>query len=157
MKIRLILIVALSVTALAGCSDERAEVGTTFYHLGGIPEDIELHIELRDNWHQYYYILNNEEPSKGPYLTGGGGVLEVAFIILDGSYESTTDGVLELPLKPDWRWWIDFHITENDPIHTCWGCMGSIEYDLDPALGYDESMKLYVVWGGNSISNPVIY
>ena len=52
---------------------------------------------------------------------------------------------------------MNFHIQEDNPVDVCFGCFGYEEYDLDPILGFGSNMKLWIVWGGNSISDPVTY
>lgn len=44
-----------------------------------------------------------------------------------------------------------------DPIRQCFGCFGSVAFDLLPAYRTVDHDSIWVVWGGNSISNPVTY
>jgi hypothetical protein len=101
--------------------------------------------------------LDSGNQSAGPFATGKSGDLMMFFALLSDDSLSTTSGSLELPLKKDWAWGVSFAVSSEDPALTCFGCRGSKSYELDPVLGYDENMRLYVVWGGNSICDPVIY
>jgi hypothetical protein len=94
---------------------------------------------------------------EGPFSTAHSGNIHVDFALLNDGVASSTRGSIELPLRHDWAWGVDFWVSDTNPTSMCYGCMGSLEFPLDPALGYDPSMKLYVFWGGNSISDPVVY
>jgi len=58
---------------------------------------------------------------------------------------------LEVP--SDWEWEVQFHLGLLDPADTCFGCAGSQAYELAD----DREERLFVVWGDNSISDPVSY
>jgi len=102
-------------------------------------------------------LVLDEYDREGPFSTAHSGNIHIDFALLNGGVASSTRGSLELPLQHDWGWGVDFWVSDTNPITMCFGCMGSLEFPLDSALGYDPSMKLYILWGGNSISNPVEY
>ena len=102
-------------------------------------------------------LLLDEYEREGPFSTAHSGNIHIDFALLDGGVASSTRGSIELPLQHDWGWSVSFSVSDTNPTSRCYGCMGSLEFPLDSALGYDPSMKLYIVWGGNSISNPVVY
>jgi hypothetical protein len=64
-----------------------------------------------------------------------------------------TAGQVRLEVIPDWEWEVQFHLSATDPADTCFGCQGSVAFDL----AGENTSRLYVVWGGNSISDPVAY
>ena len=141
----------------AGCGTEKSEIRLS---IRGYPQDgpaPELLVRLRDGLRVLEYTLDAETKSVGPIGTGSAGTLSVEFTVLHDGVPTETAGSIALPLKRDWRWGVDFSITVNDPMDTCFGCFGSEEFELDPVLGYDSQQRLYVVWGGHSISNPVVY
>jgi hypothetical protein len=78
-------------------------------------------------------------------------------MLFTGGEQTETSAGIELPLKLDWGWGVDIFIQAGDPTHGCFGCMGAESFELDPSLGYDRDTMLHIVWGGNSISNPVYY
>jgi hypothetical protein len=80
-----------------------------------------------------------------------GDELQVRFAMVVDDVEIAT-GVLVLEVIEDWEWEVQFHIAATDPAATCMGCQGSQEY----ALRGDER-RLFVVWGGNSRSDPVVW
>jgi hypothetical protein len=62
-------------------------------------------------------------------------------------------GDIELDLRDDWEWEVQFHLAADDPADRCFGCIGSRGFAIDG----EEGLRVFVVWGGNSISDPVVY
>jgi hypothetical protein len=83
--------------------------------------------------------------------------MKISFTLIHDGKETETQGVIALELRKDWGWGVSFIIDSEDMLGMRFGCMGGNTYELDEVLGYDESKKLHVTWGGNSISNPVVY
>ena len=102
-------------------------------------------------------VLDEPHYYAGPFSTAHSDNIHIDFAVLNNGVASSTRGSLELPLQHDWAWQVDFWVSATDPSLMCFGCMGSLKFPLDPALGYDPSLKLWVDWGGNSISDPVVY
>lgn len=148
---------ALALAAIQGCGPERSEVRLSLYRNAAEEPVPELRVSLRDGLRVEEFTLGGSVRSVGPLETGSAGTLHIDFALLADGVPSETSGSIGLPLKPDWRWGVDFHIAVEDPMQQCFGCFGSRSFELDPALGFDEGLMLWVVWGGNSISNPVVY
>ena len=95
--------------------------------------------------------------SAGPYNTRTNGTLKVSFVATrDGDTIST--GSVELPLRPDWEWGVTLRAQRGDPATGCLGCVGIQAFPIAESFqqqGMSES--IYLVWGGNSIKNPVVY
>ena len=157
MNIRVVFVVAACVSLLTGCLDERAEVRLTVYKDYELNQFPEIDVVIRDGMHASELILNESTPSVGPFGTRKHGELKITCTVLLDGEPTQTRGSIELPLRPDWRWGVDFFIRDEDPAETCFGCFGSKSFELDPKLGYGEGKKFYIVWGGNSISHPVVY
>lgn len=92
--------------------------------------------------------------------TSTDGTLVVEYQLRDGeTKQQISEGEFQLDLKEDWRY--SFYLlsdsTEADPTVRCFGCGGyfSFAYSTDSSLS--DSDSLYVVWGGNDITDPVIY
>ena len=66
-------------------------------------------------------------------------------------------GSVRLDLRRDWIWGVEIRIDSLDPTRECFGCAGSRSFPL--AREYQRSVRdsVWMVWGGNSIRNPVIY
>jgi hypothetical protein len=82
--------------------------------------------------------------------------LEVTYEISDGGAVLSSGTVL-LPRRSDWRWGVTIEAATADPAEFCFGCFGSRAFALAPAFRPPGRDSIWVVWGGNSISNPVIY
>ena len=88
-----------------------------------------------------------------PVATPSTGTLRVVVRFNSGGRTVATRD-LELPLKPDWRWGLALHVTARNPTEGCMGCFG---VRSTPIPGSTTGEQLHVVWGGNSISSPVVY
>ena len=87
--------------------------------------------------------------------------MNVSFSFLNESSE-LSDGEFELELREDWQWSVNFQIDSADynPLNECFGCQFYESFDLNPEAltnSETEADSLYVVLGGNYISEPVIY
>jgi hypothetical protein len=143
---------------LVGCSEKDARVRLSFHADPLENTDLSLRMVLHDDDGARTTInLGSSPESVGPFDTKNSGRMTIDFQLLANGKPQSTAGTLELPLKEDWIWGVDFFIREEDPLGICFGCEGSREYELDETLGYPPEEKLYAVWGGNSISNPVVY
>ncbi len=119
-------------------------------------------IELNDGLHTYIidgddYDMSSSGYQSKTYKTKMSGTLQISFTISADSPTPVVSGDFSIELKPDWRWTVDIFVTENNPIETCFGCFGSEEYDIPALIQRNPEDKLYFVWGGNSIKDPVIY
>lgn len=157
MNIRVVFVIAACMSLLTGCLDERAEVRFTVYKDYELNQVPEIDVFIHDGSHASEFVLNESTPSVGPFGTGRHGDLKIVCVVLLDGQATQTRGSIELPLRSDWRWGVDFFIRDEDPAKTCFGCFGSKSFELDPELGYGEGKKFYIVWGGNSISHPVVY
>jgi hypothetical protein len=73
----------------------------------------------------------------------------------DGVLLST--GSVTLPRKSDWRWHVSIQVATANPLEVCFGCEGAQAFALVEEFRVSEQDSVWVVWGGNSISEPVIY
>ena len=92
-----------------------------------------------------------------PQPTASNGELHVRFELEDHTGRIVSEGAIDLPLKPDWIHGVDIHAASEDPRRYCFGCLGSVRFALDPSAASPAADAIYVVWGGNSISSPVVY
>lgn len=91
------------------------------------------------------------------YPTASAGSLMVHFTLLAPTDDTISTGDAAIPLKPDWTWEITCYVAPYNPIYGCWGCFGSSAFAMDSAYQDTIADSVFIVWGGNSISNPVIY
>lgn len=90
------------------------------------------------------------------FETRTSGTLRVDVTVRDGA-EEIAEGGVEIPLRPDWRWGVSLSVDDDDPADTCFGCFGSAAFAVAESHRRSPSDSLWVVWGGNSISDPVVY
>ncbi len=93
----------------------------------------------------------------GPFATATSGDLQITAALVDQFDHELAGGTLALPLQPDRRYGIWVSLASGDPTAGCLGCAGSRSFPLDPALDYEPGLSLSIVWGSNSLSNPVVY
>lgn len=99
--------------------------------------------------------------STSAYSSENKGTMTVSFSFLNETSE-LSGGEFELELREDWRWGVNFQIgpADYDPLETCLGCQFYESFELNQeALSNTESEadSLYVIVGGNYISQPVVY
>jgi hypothetical protein len=93
----------------------------------------------------------------GPFDTATSGQLTVDAALLNQEGDPLTSGTVKLPLKSDWEYRVTVAVGQTNPIRGCFGCQGSKAFAVDPALEFAPQDSLFIVWGGNSISNPIVY
>ena len=89
--------------------------------------------------------------------TGTSGTLTVEFTIADSLGETVASGLALTQLRRDWIWEFTFSRAQANPALTCFGCFGSRVFVFSDSTTFEPGDSLYIIWGGNSISNPVIY
>ena len=157
MNMRFVIAATLIVLVVAGCSDKKSQVRVSVQNCAYASECPDIHVSLSGGVWNYDYVLDESKRSTGPLPTGSSGTMHITVALYSAAGKTETTGSLDLSLRKDWRWGVDIFIQEHDPTEYCFGCFGVKSYELDPVLGYDDEVRLYIVWGGNSISNPVDY
>lgn len=145
-----------ALTLLAGCF-EKSEV--RFSIAGDAQSGITpaVRVSFFDGFGFHEVTLDSLHRSAGPFSTRSSGELKILCSVLSSTGVPLNEGAFALAIKEDWRWGVDLFFSENNPMEGCFGCLGYTSLALDPSLGLGENVLLYIVWGGNSISNPVIY
>jgi hypothetical protein len=151
------LIAAMATLGLLACSQDEARMCISVQSLGGSPDTPEVRVTWKRWPADHTVVLDSTRRTIDEFETGTSGTFSIDFTLLLDGAGTTTTGTVALPLRGDWRWGVDLILSEEDPTATCFGCMGRLAFDVDPVMGYPATMKLWVVWGGNSISNPVVY
>ncbi len=99
-----------------------------------------------------------DAPHTPYYKTMRSGTLTIDFTIASPQGgEPISEGSVSLPLRSDWAWSISFHPSSVNPYEFCFGCSGYESFSLAETYRDTVADSLYVIWGGNSIKNPVIY
>lgn len=158
---KLALLASTMLAILAGCGSDQAEAsrirfaafGLQTEELAGLeitvetgPESLTIEgsqlVETADyqQLHSRWTDIESEE-------------ITVRFAMSDHNGFQLAEGQLTLEVPSDWEWEVQFHLAMLDPADTCFGCAGSQAH----RLADDREQQLFVVWGGNSISDPVSY
>jgi hypothetical protein len=82
------------------------------------------------------------------------GNLHMDVVLARSPGDTVAHGALDLTLRSDWRYGVEISLADSNPTRFCFGCIGSRSFVVSPTLSVD---SLFLVWGGNSISDPVIY
>ena len=92
------------------------------------------------------------------YQTANSGTVMMKFELKTELNKLISKGEISIPLKKDWIWSVDVHHSSMNPMLVCFGCFGSKSFPiLDSAYINNDTDSIFVVYGGNSISNPEIY
>jgi len=84
-------------------------------------------------------------------------MVDVRFMLVDPKAGQICSGQVSLPLAIDHMYEVIFMNQAEDPSLAWWGIAGSKSFPLPPAHRRTEFDSLWIMWGGNSISNPVMY
>ena len=153
-------LILTSVLLLAGCGESLVRVSFRARE----PLDISmLRVEIRDGGRVRRFTGSDFRPRGGGMYdspevgTFAAGTLHISYALVTDANQTVSRGELELPLRSDWRYGIDILPDTSDPTRHCFGCMGSRSFALLPEWRAPAFDSVYVVWGGNSIRNPVVY
>lgn len=152
------LVSALSASvALVACDPDEAKIGV-YYRSDKIVPASQTSVTLSDRQKSYVVqgaaLLPNGNDNTFATAQSGEVTVDVSMADAQGSIAS---GHIALPLRPDWVWGVDVTVDSTNPTRLCLGCMGVRSFALRPGAGRTVRDSLWVVWGGNSIKNPVVY
>lgn len=144
---------------LAGCG-EQARVSYAFFEAPGFEVEL-LVMEFSDGRRTVRLTASDFDPNGSrrdtrEYATRTTGRLETRFWLVQGG-DTLSRGQVDLDLRPDFRFNVIFSRESEDPTKTCFGCFGRRAFELAPELQGVPADSLWVFWGGNSISSPVVY
>jgi hypothetical protein len=145
-----------------GCSEDRALVRVKLYPDSLLTKNM-VTITVDDGQAKWRFDSSSLRSYLGAWSTPeletrSYGSLLVKYQFDDPEGEVVSTGELLLGLRGDWRWGVDIFPRDDSHNRTCMGCFGYESFPiLDPAYTTSESDSVYIIWGGNSISNPVVY
>jgi len=146
---------------LLGCGDE-ARISAEARLDPPLAVDM-LTITVRDPGHtwtwesaDFHTTTARPTPTTTEEETRTSGSAQVSFRLEDAG-DLVSQGSISLPLQSDWRWGVTVTAATTDPREECLGCMGSMAFPLPESYRATDRDSLWLVWGGNSISNPGIY
>jgi hypothetical protein len=154
-------LVALAM-ALTGCGEEARISASAVLAPPLAPSMLTVTVRDRDReieWTAAAFRVTpaNATPSTPEATLGTSGPdLPVAFR-LESAGAVLSAGTVTLPRRRDWRWNVTVQSATTDPNLECFGCVGSQAFPLAAEYRAPDRDSIWVVWGGNSISDPVIY
>lgn len=99
-----------------------------------------------------------EAPHRGePLDTPTRGTLEITVVLARPGEAPMASTTVALEIREDWLWGVDVHLSDQNPTQGCFGCLGHEAVAVPDDLIPEVADSLFVVWGGNSISSPVVY
>ena len=156
------LVISLGVGAAGtGCGGDQASVSYSFFEEPGFSVELVL-LEFSDGDRTRrlksddFVGAAGSRRDSGIFETSTAGELVTSFSLVQGS-DTLASGELRIDLRRDWAWSISFLRVAEDPSATCFGCIGSMPYALSAEAQSTPADSLWLVWGGNSISNPVVF
>ena len=130
-----------------------------------IDPDILISINYTDNKYSYKFSENDFISGKGygelhtitvASDTKGKSIIDFKISKLN---ETLASGILSVQLKNDWARRVGFDIGNYNfiPNSSFGGRTGYVSYPVLGKFKTSRNDSLYIIWGGNSISRPVIY
>lgn len=165
---RVFLCSIVSVT-LASCASFTNPSYVTVRHTGGGYWDDYL-IFLTFATSEGFQVFEQADLGRG--ATGGkttgkvemptSGVVHVSFRVESKNGVIVSAGLFDLPLRSDWQNTVELNPAPAKGNYWeaggCDSCLGSKAFPVHPEHQLDGRVEfMWVVWGGNSIKNPVIY
>jgi hypothetical protein len=155
-----ITVIALLAASTACSPDARISFST---YLGDPLAGATLTVTVEDGTRRWTWTgddfrtsASSAVPTTPSVSTPTSGTAQVAFELQDGN-AVISSGTVSIPLQGDWIWNLHLIASTENPMHGCFGCQGAQAFPLAEAWREEEKDSVWVVWGGNSISHPVIY
>ena len=166
MRIIIILIVSIVIGSCSEInSDRESTIQFKVVKSIKLTDDIVL-ITVHDNFFKWkvYGELDENAPigsnawSSKEFPTTSSGNIIIGFELKTKSNKLISQGDISIPLKEDWAWSVEFRHSSFNPIKGCFGCYGSKSFPiLNDNYIKEDTDSIYVVYGGNYISHPLIY
>ncbi len=164
MRVLFVLTVLVALSVLNSCSNDEARARVSLDKDSLLTRDM-LTVMLSDGRSIWLFGRTNfvQHPQAlglwaTPEIeTKTSGTLTLNFTITDGRGKTLASGSAFTSLRRDWGWEFIFYRANENPALTCFGCFGSRVFVFSDSTLVESGDSLYVIWGGNSISNPVVY
>ncbi|MDX1624676.1 MAG: hypothetical protein R3199_11940 [Gemmatimonadota bacterium] len=83
----------------------------------------------------------------GPFPVPSSGRATVAFVLEPGGVRISS-GEVSFPMRPDFRWGVDFFRLQDDPARLCFGCQGSESFPILFEARRNPEESVWITWGG---------
>ena len=151
--------VGILILSLA-CRSRESRAVVTYVAVPGLPS-AELSLTVDDGVSVRAYRGGELRPqgaalSTPAVETAESGTLRVGYELTEGG-ATVSKGDVQMPLRKDWSWEVTIRVDSLNPSRYCFGCSGATAFPLAAQFRRVPADSVWVTWGGNSISNPVIY
>jgi hypothetical protein len=85
------------------------------------------------------------------------GSLQGEFTLESSTGQVIAAGSFDIELYPGWRWNLGFYPGKGDPAASCFGCAGSVGFEISPEYRAAAGDSLWVVWGGGPRQGGIVY
>lgn len=158
-------VILFLIVSISGCSliNDKTNIAQVKFRLENTSENEEqIPVIIDFVSHEYFKTITSsdfpdENSSIGPFRVSTSGKLAITARLINSEQEPVVTNVIKLPLHSDLQYSITVYIGSYNPMETCFGCQGSKAVSLDSILNFFATDSLYIVWGSNSIENPVQY
>lgn len=155
LRLSLPLLVAAALTLFAACDDETAPSQMTLrVRAEPLPGPFAgLNVEVRTSTGVRIFAMPEDfevetaVATAGPFPVPSSGMATVAFVLEPGGARISS-GEVSFPLRPDFRWGVDFFRLQDDPSRLCFGCQGSESFPILFEARRNPEESVWVTWGG---------
>jgi hypothetical protein len=167
MMIRILVALAMASLLTLGCSHEPKSLARVSLDKDTLFVPAMLHVRLDDG--HSVWTFGSDQIGEDPRYPGQwwtpevetahSGTLTMRFSFVTSEQDTVSVGRVSMPIRKDWRWYIGIYGAAGRSYYrNCFGCYGAEPFAiLVPTYALTGSDSVWVIWGGNSISHPVIY
>lgn len=155
--------IALATSLAAACGPGVGESRVQFGVHGDV-ETLRPLLTLTATAGDWAVVVNGEEigTPESPnhsreYRTPDAGTLRIEAVLKRPGEAALATGTIDLEIRDDWIWGVGIFLTDENPTEMCFGCIGYEAFAIPEGLTGAPQDSLFMVWGGNSISDPVVY
>jgi hypothetical protein len=154
---------SVALVAVLGCSSDDDRATATAFYRGRAelpPAAVTLTLGVGGAAHVF---RGSALPAEGVWqvrtpavATPRSGALDVSFVVA-GADGAAASGTVTLDLRSDWAWGANVVVDPLSPLRGCFGCEGARSFPLAARYRRTAADSVWIFWGGNSISHPVVY
>jgi len=146
-----------------GCSDSKVSRARVLLFRDSLLTRDMIRVQMEDGYRTWTFGPDDFTRGGAGWFspevpTWPSGDLTMRFAFRESSGELVSRGSVTVELREDWHWSFDIRRSSEDPTRGCFGCFGSKSFPIVAAeFTASDSDSVWVVWGGNWISHPVLY
>lgn len=139
--------------AVSSCVNDNALINVRNSAAGALPSESITVVLTAPGYHR---ILTPDELGGADIPTPTSGSITISYELQSGTVSAST-GALALSVARDRVLGVTISLDSIDPMAGCFGCVGSRSFPLASAFRRAPKDSIWIVWGSNSISKPVVF